>query len=231
MIQSDDFCVTLNRCPFSDVASAIILAPNSSPSLLFRPLPVTESSTGCAASTKIYHQETAQGCESISCLNGRFPSQNRCLRPALSPSTYNVGCLCCPIPRWSPCPLRPAVDDESRALGSFAEQFFFELLFSFFRTIIGYNRACVSFVVRALSSDLSPGILRAGANVRRHLCSTLAVIERPHMRRIPTCLFFALCIATSPLCAKSQVSTCDTCELGMRDAAIGGTNLMLLLSI
>ena len=204
---------------------------HSSLSLLFRPLPVTESSTDCAACTKISHQETAQGCESISCLNGRFPSQNRCFRSALFPSTYNAGCLCCPIPRWSPPPLPTVVEHESRSFGSAAARFYFEVLFSFLRTIIGYNRACVFFVLRALSSDLYSGFLCAGANVRRHLCRTWADLKQPRMIRIPTCALVALCIATSPMCVKSQVSTCDTCKLGMRDAAIGGADLMLLLSI
>ena len=110
--------------------------------------------------------------------------------------------------------LKPVVDHESRSFGSAVEKNYFELLFSFLRTVIGYHLGCVACVLRALASDMNVGIPWPGASVRRIFRSTWSRMKRRCMRRITAFALAALCFATAPSCVKSQVCARDTCELG-----------------
>jgi hypothetical protein len=132
-------------------------------------------------------------------------SQNRFLQSALFSSHYHADRSCCPIPHWSPRPIQLVVDNESRSRSSAVEQFYFELLFFFLRTVIGYHLGCMVYVLGAIASVLNVGILWPGADVRRHFFRTWSGMKRPRMRRIPAFALAALCIAAAPLCAKSHV--------------------------
>ncbi len=156
-----------------------------------------------SALTKISRHEMALGSESIAYLTRRFSSKKRC------PCTALFSPTCHP---WSYRPLQFGGDNESRSRGSTVKRFLFELLFSFLRTIIGCSLGCVVFVLGALASDMNVGILWLRA-VFRNFCSTWSGMKQPCTRRISAFALAALCIVGAPLCAKSQVGSCRTCDL------------------
>ena len=150
-----------------------------------------------SALTNISHPEMALGSESISYLTRRFSYKNHCLHSALiSPTCHPWSCRSLQL------------HNESRSRGSTVKRCLFELLFSFLRTIIGYSLGCVVCVLGALASGMNAGILWPRA-VLRDFCSTRAGMKRPCTRRIPVFALAALCIAAAPLCARSQVGSCE----------------------
>ena len=139
-------------------------------------------------------------------------SHNRCFWPALVSATEDeeeadhAGRRCRPIPPCSPGNLLPVVGGDSLALDRADPPFYFEELFSFLRALIGYSLGYEVCVLRSF-------ILFAWS-IRRCFGGPWSGIKRPGMRRIPACAVVALCLATGPWCANSQLHSCALSSSG-----------------